>query len=70
MPIERDVVDRELAILAGVLESARDPQLANLVAAIYVEDVTGLILSDEQIESGVLEAGGLDRLTERPEQGG
>jgi hypothetical protein len=70
MPIGRDLVDRELAMLAGVLDAVRDPQLANLVAAIYMEDATDVVLSDEQIESGVLESWALDRLAEGQEQGG
>lgn len=59
--IDREHAAREMALLVE-LAAGLDPVLATLGVAIYLEEATELVLSDEQIESGLIFGGGLDQL--------
>lgn len=59
--IDREHAAREMALLVE-LAAGLDPVLATLGVAIYLEEATELVLSDEQIESGHISVGGLDQL--------
>ena len=61
MAPDRGVLARELAILAS-LHRQSDPVLASLVAALYLEDATGVVLSDSQRCAGGLSRSRCDRL--------
>ena len=61
MPADRDQIARELTILIDSYRGA-DPLLASLAAAIYLEDVTGVTLTDAELAAGVPDVDVLDRI--------
>lgn len=61
MPIDRAVLEHEIALLAGLLTDT-PPELAALSAAIYLEDVAGVRLADDQIGPWLLDPGAVGEL--------
>ena len=61
MPADHEQIARELAILVDLHRDA-DPGLASLAAAIYLEDVADVTLTDAELEAGVLDRDVLDRI--------
>lgn len=68
MATEPDHLNYELAILAD-LHLGSDPLLASLSAAMFIEDAAGIVLSDEEIEAGLLDPVVMDRLRRSRGQG-
>jgi hypothetical protein len=68
MTPDRELVARELAILAALNHEA-DPVLASLISAIYLEDLTGVVLSDSQIAQGLSDPGTVKRVMTKGDQG-
>lgn len=53
-PLDRDTVERVLSDYAALSRSVTDPELAAVHAAILIEDVFGVTLSDTDFDPAVL----------------
>ena len=54
MPADREQIAHELRMLGDLYRDA-DPALAALGVAVYLEDVSGVVLSDEQLGADLLD---------------
>ncbi len=53
-PLERDIIEQVLSDHAAIRRGNADPELEALRAAILIEDVFGVVLSDAEIDPAVL----------------